>query len=70
MSLGTSKGMVADASKQLIEAWKLARRDWDDDMARWYETEFLEPLSPKIRNAVEAMDKLSAITTRAERDCA
>ncbi|MBZ0172414.1 MAG: hypothetical protein K8E66_08550 [Phycisphaerales bacterium] len=69
MSLGTSKGMVADAGKQLIDAWKIARRDWDDDTARWFEAEFLDPLSPKIRGAIAAMDKLGAMTTRAERDC-
>lgn len=70
MSLGVSKGMVADAAKQLIDAWRVARRDWDDDMARWFEEEFLEPISPKVRGAVAAMDKLASISARAERDCA
>lgn len=70
MSLGVSKGMVADAAKQLINAWRTARRDWDDDMARWYEREFLEPISPKIRSAVGAMDKLASLAAQAERDCA
>ena len=69
MSLGTSKGMVADATKQLIDAWKLARRDWDDDTARWFEAEFLEPIGPKVRSAIAAMDKLAAMTARAEREC-
>lgn len=70
MSLGVSKGMVADAAKQLINAWKIARRDWDDDKARWFEAEFLDPLSPKIRGTVSAMDKLASVAAQAERDCA
>jgi len=69
MSLSVSKGMIADASKQLIEAWKKARRDWDDDMAEWFETEFLEPMSPKIRNTLSAMDKLASVSARAEQEC-
>jgi hypothetical protein len=64
MSLSVSKGMVADAAKQLIEAWKRARRDWDDDMAQWFEDEFLEPLSPKIRGTMAAMDKLASMSTQ------
>lgn len=69
MSLGVSKGMVTDAAKQLIDAWRVARRDWDDDMARWFEAEFLEPLSPLIREAVSAMDTLASQSTQAEREC-
>lgn len=69
MSLSVSKGMVADAAKQLVDAWRVARRDWDDDMARWYEAEFLEPLSPRIRETVGAMDKLASMVTRAENEC-
>ena len=69
MSLSVSKGMVADASKQLIAAWKKARRDWDDDVAQRFEEEFLDPLSPKIRGTIAAMDKLASLSTRAERDC-
>jgi hypothetical protein len=70
MSLSASKGMVADAAKQLIAAWRTARRDWDDDAARWFEAEFLEPVSPKVRSAVGAMDKLASLAAQAERDCA
>lgn len=70
MSLGVSKAMVADAATQLIAAWRTARRDWDDEKARWFEHEFLEPISPKVRGAVGAMDKLAALAIQAERDCA
>jgi hypothetical protein len=69
VSIGASKGMVADAAKQLITAWKATRRDWDDDAARWFEREFLDPVSPKIRSAVSAMDKLASLAAQAERDC-
>ena len=69
MSLGASKGMVADAAKQLIDAWRVARRNWDDDKARWFESEFLTPISPKIRGTISAMDKLASLAAQAERDC-
>ena len=69
MSMSASKSMVSDAAKQLIEAWRVARRDWDDETARRFEAEFLEPISPKIRGTVAAIDKLSTLSTRAKRDC-
>ena len=69
MSLGVSKGMVADAAKQMIGAWRTARRDWDDEQAAWFEREFLEPISPKVRGTVGAMDKLASLAAQAERDC-
>tara|TARA_Y100000815_G_scaffold220493_1_gene206449 strand:+ start:956 stop:1150 length:195 start_codon:yes stop_codon:yes gene_type:complete len=59
--------MVADGAKKLKEAWQRARYDWDDEVARRYEAEFLEPLAPKIRTAVEAMDHLASIAARADR---
>lgn len=69
MSMSASKSMVADAAKQLIDAWRIARRDWDDDVARKFESEFLQPISPRVRGTVAAIDKLAALATRAERDC-
>ena len=69
MSLSVSKGIIVDAAKDLKAAYQKARREWDDDMARKFEEEFLEPLAPKIRSAVTAMDKLSAASMKAERDC-
>lgn len=69
MSMGASKSMVADAAKQLIDAWRAARRDWDDDIARKFEADFLAPISPRVRATVTAIDKIAALSTRAERDC-
>lgn len=69
MSLSVSKGMVIDAAKQLNRSWEKARRDWDDDTARAFHAEFLDPLPGKLRAAVEAMDALAAASARAEREC-
>lgn len=69
MSLGVSKGLVVDAAKKLKAAWLKTRRDWDDDMAKRFEAEFLDPLPSKIKSAVDGMDNLAAITARAEREC-
>lgn len=68
MSLSVSKGMLADAAKELATAWKVARRDWDDETARRFEEEYLEPITPRIRGSLAAMDALAAMMAKAERD--
>jgi len=69
MGMGVSRGMVHDAAKQLKLAWSQARAQWDDDVAREFEEEHLEPLAAKIRAAVTAMDTLAAAEERARREC-
>lgn len=69
MSLSVSKGIIVDGAKQLKIAWTRARRDWDDEMAKEFEQEFLEPLPSKLRSALEAMEMLAAASARAEREC-
>jgi hypothetical protein len=61
--------MIADAARELKAAWAKARRDWDDETARRFEAEFLEPLAPKLSATIEAMDRIAATSARAEREC-
>jgi len=69
MSLSVGRAMVTDAAKQLHRAWAKTRETWDDETARRFEEELLEPLSPKIRSAVDAIERLSTAANKAEREC-
>jgi hypothetical protein len=70
VSLGVTKSIIVDGAKDLRRAWKDVRQHWDDRMAERFETEFLEPIAPRISEAVKAMDHLQTVCQKAEADCA
>lgn len=69
MSSAVGRAMLADAHKELSVAWTRARDAWNDSAARAYEERYLEPLGPKIRATLSAMEKLSDATSAARRAC-
>ena len=69
MSLSVTKGILIDHAKDLRRAWQRTRESWTDQVARDFEDEFLEPIGPKLTEAVKAIDALQAVCRRAEAEC-
>lgn len=69
MSASTGRAMLADANKQLMTAWARAREHWNDEAARRFEANYLEPLAPKVRMTQGGMEKLAEATAAARRAC-
>lgn len=63
-------GMLSDATKQLLVAWKKTQRDWDDQRSREFAKRYLEPMEPRVRSALAAIDELDAAIAAAKRECA
>ncbi len=42
---------------------------WEDDAKHAFDEEFLVPLEPKVRRALEAIHHLADMLHKAERDC-
>jgi hypothetical protein len=42
---------------------------WDDEMSHGFEEQFLLPLEPKVRRALDAIRHLAESLAKAERDC-
>ncbi|MEM1184296.1 MAG: hypothetical protein AAGI53_04755 [Planctomycetota bacterium] len=69
MSLSVTKGVLIDHARDLKRAWQATRSHWDDRVAQHFEDEFLEPIGPKLTDAVKAIDSLAAMCRKAETEC-
>ena len=57
------------ATAELQRHWVETRQDWDDSMARSFETEHLERMLPTLRLVVSATDELSDFFRKAVMQC-
>ncbi len=69
MSLGGGSGMLTDAARALWRQWRQCRQSWDDRNAQRFEDEFIAPIDPGVRQALEAMERLRAAADEARRAC-
>ena len=66
LSSGAAK--LALALKQLGIKWEHARDTWDDATAREFHEENIMPLTPDVKQTLEAIGRLAEVLDRAERD--
>jgi hypothetical protein len=66
LSGGASK--LALALKHLHLKWDSASESWDDATARAFHKEHIEPLTPKVKETLEAVGRLAEVLARAIRD--
>ena len=69
MSLTVGKTKLVQSLKELMLRWEKTKSNWDDPMSADLERTVLEPLEPKVRAAVTAMEKMGEMLARAKRDC-
>jgi hypothetical protein len=69
MSLHTGRAKLVGSHKELMMKWDRTKEWWNDAMSRSLEERVLEPVEPKIRAAVSAMEKMGELLARARREC-
>ena len=57
------------AMEMLEKARSQAMSQWDDDTSRGFDEQFLVPLEPKVRRALDAIRHLAESLAKAEREC-
>jgi len=57
------------AMEALHNARIQAASEWDDQMHRRFEEQYLVPLEAKVRRALDAIHHLAEALSKAERDC-
>lgn len=69
MSMQTAHARIKQAERDLLARWETTLMSWQDDNARRFATEQLEPLLAKARVAREAMIHLENILSTLRHDC-
>lgn len=69
MRIGHNSARLADALRDLRQAWSRAGDGWRDQAREEFAQAHLEPLEQRVREAVDAMAELARILERTIRDC-
>jgi len=69
MSITSSRAKMLGAMKDLMLRWDRCREEWNDEASRNVDERILQPLEPRMRSAVTAMEKMGQILIKARHDC-
>lgn len=65
----TSATRIHDAVESLEAAWAATEEEWRDSSSRNFNEEHIEPIGPKVRAALIALNRLSEVASRVQREC-
>lgn len=60
---------LQDALTRLEHAWQQTREDWSDPVSETVEEDYLVPLHNQVSMMLDAVNKISEVMGRAEREC-
>jgi hypothetical protein len=66
LSSGASK--MALSLKQLLLKWEAAKESWNDATSKGFHKDHIEPLTPDVKETLEAVGRLAEVLSRAIRD--
>jgi len=67
--LTTGAARLNKSVESLQEAWAETREHWNDENSRNFEENYLDPLGPQVKLALDAVNRIGEILNRAEREC-
>ena len=65
----TALANLQEALEEYEHAWKVTRESWNDSSSANFEEWHVRPVRPKIMAAVDAVQRLSDVMQRAQREC-
>lgn len=69
MSIAVAKTNLTDAYRKLRIAWDRAKEQWNDQAARDFEAEIIDPIEARIRTAIKGVDHVWELTHRVKAEC-
>jgi hypothetical protein len=69
MSTSSSKSTLVDAMKQLRMRWDQIKFTWQDEAARRFEREVIDPLEQPILQAAKGMEHVGELMATVRREC-
>jgi hypothetical protein len=70
MRLTTGRAKIKQSYEQLALKWEEVQEGWKDEAARAFSEQHLDPIEPDVQAALRSIDRLSAILSQMESDCA
>ncbi len=67
--LNSGAGKIELAMEVFQRAWRDAKTHWNDETSRKFQEEYLVPLEPKVKRALDGIHRLSEVLANAEREC-
>lgn len=67
--LTTGTARLELAMEALLRARQDAAEQWDDVARQRFEAEYLSPMEPRLRRALDGIHKLQEILAKAHREC-
>jgi len=69
MMFDDGKAKLSYAARKLRLRWHETQAQWNDQVTRDFDRKHLEPIEPKLIDAVRAIERLAELLSRAEREC-
>jgi hypothetical protein len=69
VDLTTGASRIRHALEQLETIWRASADQWDDVVSRRFAERQLEPLVPKVKTALDAINRMHQLLTEVQRDC-
>ena len=69
MSLSGSKGLLSDATRQLLARWAETRNSWRDQKAADFEDLYLAELATSVTAALRVLEDLDHLLDKIHADC-
>jgi len=67
--LATGASRIRHALENLQLSWREIEEEWDDAVSRRFCEHHLEPMGPKVKLALDAIDRMHMLLTQMQRDC-
>lgn len=67
--LDTSAAHIRDAFDDLQAAWLEASANWNDQVSRAFCENYLEPLGPIVKLALDSASRMSQLVNQMHQDC-
>ncbi len=69
VDMNTGAAKLNKALEALKESWAETIETWEDQNARSFQEEHLEPIGPAIKMALDSTNRLAEVLARAQREC-
>jgi hypothetical protein len=67
--LDTSAAQLRDALQDLGRAWQVVSESWNDGVSRQFSEQYLNPIIPSSKMALDATSRMSEMLARVQREC-